>query len=403
MTRAFLLLLLFTAVLSACALEKVEDEGSSVSFSLEGDLAPGEEKTFCRYVRMPAAMGSDTEVFVKGGKHLLSEGAHHYLLYRTRKTEWTDDLDRTVACGEHEGVLENVTTYVTGGQIPEADADFPYAAALTFKPNEILLLQGHFLNPSRVPEHAKVDVTLRTRPAKDVSHRAGVLRFYDPFITLPPRGKGTATQTCTIKKDVTILSAAAHMHLRGVDYAAYLDPPNGPPSTTPFYTTKDGTHPTFFIGNLAVSAGSKIRFVCQYQNDEDRLVTQGPSAATDEMCMFNAFYFPAMNPEDEACEDAHGHGTGGASCAATTGCLEQCPVEEQPHFERGDPRVGPCWQRCITSSCPNVTAKLFPQLACTRAKCETECAAMGETCRACVRERCAPELDACQSLACGLQ
>src|SRR5205085_1799345 len=104
---------------------------------------------------------------------------------------------------------------------------------------------------------------------------------------------------------------------------------------------------------------------------------------------------PAMTPADEACEDMHAHGTGGASCAATTGCLESCPVEEAPHFEKNDPRVGPCWQQCITNSCPNVTAKLFPQLTCTADKCKAECAAMGETCRACVRERCAPELDAC--------
>lgn len=401
MTRASLLLPTVLVLAQACSLERIEDEGSAVSFSLEGDLSPGEEKTLCRYVRMPAAMGADTEVFVKGGQHTLSEGGHHYLLYRTTKTEWTDDLDRTVPCGEHEGVLENVTTYVTGGQTPEADADFPMAAALTFRPNEILLLQGHFLNASRVPAHAKVDVTLRTRPAKDVSHRAGVLRFYDPFITLPPRAKAQATQTCTIKKDVTILSAAAHMHARGVGYSAYVDPPDGPPSATPFYTTKDGMHPTFFVGFLPVTAGSKIRFVCEYANDEDRLVTQGPSAASDEMCMFNAFYFPAMDAKDEACEDMHGHGTGGATCAATTGCLEQCPVEERPHFERNDPRVGPCWQRCITESCPNVTEKLFPQLTCTARNCEAECAAMGETCRACVRERCAAELDACQSLSCG--
>jgi hypothetical protein len=99
----------------------------------------------------------------------------------------------------------------------------------------------------------------------------------------------------------------------------------------------------------------------------------------------------------------HGHGTGGASCAATTGCLEQCPVDERPHFERGDPRVGACWQKCITDSCANVTEKLFPQLTCTAKKCEPECSVMGEPCRACVRERCAPELEACQSLACGPQ
>jgi hypothetical protein len=201
-------LLAFLVLPGACSLERIEDEGSVVRFSLEGDLAPGEEKTMCRFVRMPAPLGDDREVFVRGGEHTLSEGGHHYLLYRTTKTEWTADMDATVPCGEHEGVFGTVTTYVTGGQTPHEKADFPAAAALAFRPNEILLLQGHFLNASRVPEHAKVDLTLRTMRASAVEYRAGVLRFYDPFITIPPRGSAKATMTCTIKKDVTLLSAA---------------------------------------------------------------------------------------------------------------------------------------------------------------------------------------------------
>lgn len=397
-----LFLFFFFAFLSvACGEGPPPDDDGAVAFSLDGDLAPGEEKTLCRYVRMPAARAGDAEVFVRGGRHVLSEGGHHYLLYRTTKTTWTDDMDATVPCGEHEGVLGNVTTYVTGGQTPEANADFPAAAALAFRPGEILLLQGHFLNAARAPRHASVRLELRTTKASAVEHRAGVLRFYDPFIVVPPRSKARAGMTCTIKRDVTLLSAAAHMHARGRGYAAYVDPPDGPPSRAPFYTTKDGMHPTFFVGFMPVRAGSKIRFECDYESTDGRTVVQGPSAEHDEMCMFNAFYFPAMAPEDEACEDMHGHGTGGASCAATTACLEQCPVTDRPRFETGDPRVGECWQRCITASCPNVTEKLFPQLTCTAAKCERECAAMGEGCRACVRERCAPELEACQSLVCG--
>lgn len=401
MTRAFFV---FWAVLLsvACAPHAVRDEGEAITFSLEGELSPGEEKTLCRYVRMPAAATDGApEVFVRGGRHALSEGGHHYLLYRTTKTTWADDMGAVVPCDEHDGVLGNVTTYVTGGQTPEANADFPAAAALAFRPGEILLLQGHFLNASRVPRRAAVELVLRTMPASAVERRAGVLRFYDPFIVVPPRARARASMRCTIKRDVTLLSAAAHMHARGVAYAAYLDPPDGPPSEAPFYTTKDGLHPTFFVGSMAIRAGSEIRFACDYESTEDRLVTQGPSAARDEMCMFTAFYYPAMSEEDEACEDMHGHGTGAASCAATTACLERCPASDRPRFETGDPRVGECWQQCIVASCPNVTEKLFPQLTCTAERCAAECAEMGESCRACVRERCAPELAACQSLACG--
>jgi hypothetical protein len=415
----------------ACAGASVRDPGDAITFSLSGMLAPGEEAYLCRYVRMPpeGVDGPGATIYVRGGRHALSEGAHHYLLYRTRLTDWTDAMGDVVRCDEHAVVMKSATDYVTGGQTPQENADFPSGAALPFAPGEILLLQGHFLNASAAPREAKVDLTLRTTSVAKVAQAAGVLRFYDPFIVVPPRGRSRATMRCPIPNDIVLLSGAAHMHARGVAYAAFVDPPNGPPSTTPFYTTSDGLRPTFFVGWQKIPAGSFLRFQCDYASDEDRTVVQGLSAASDEMCMFSGFYVaagapdgggagdaadaagpgsaagsafrPALSPADEACERMDEHGTGALSCAETTSCLEACPVSDAPDFASGDPRVGACWQRCITSSCPNVTGALFPQLTCTKARCAAECAEMGETCRACVAERCAAELSACQGLACG--
>lgn len=399
------------AFAAACSSSRAEDEGSVLTFELDSDLAAGQEAHFCKYVRMPAASQAASSassassapappIFVRGGSHDLSAGTHHYLLYRTRLTTWTEGMDRVVPCDEHEAIMKSATSYVTGGQTPHEDADFPAAAALSFQPGEILLLQGHFVNASTKPRQAHVRVDLRTAPSSAIEHTAGVLRYYNPFIVVPPRGKSTAKMSCTLRKDVTLLSAAAHMHARGVAYRAYIDPKDGPPSTTPFYTTKDGLHPTFYAGFLALPAGTTIRFECDYESADDMPIVQGLSATNNEMCMFSAFYYPAMDAADEACEDMHGHGTGTATCLETVTCLESCPVTDRPNFAEGDPRVGACWQSCITSSCPNVTRALFPELTCTSSKCSSECAVMGEPCRACVRERCAPELNACMGLAC---
>jgi hypothetical protein len=223
-----------------------------------------------------------------------------------------------------------------------------------------------------------------------------VLRFYDPFIHVPARGKATAKMSCTIKKDITLLSAAAHMHARGTAFRAYLGT-----AEAPFYTTGDGLHPTFFVGWQPIQKGTTVRFECDFENKDDHDVTQGLSATANEMCMLSGFYFPAMDPKDEICEDMHAHGTGTVSCKDTTSCLEACPVGERPNFASGDPRVGTCWQKCVTSSCPNVTKALFPQLTCTEQKCAAECAEMGEPCRNCVIEKCTRELGICQRLACG--
>jgi hypothetical protein len=382
----------------ACNPAPVTDPGDAVTFELHGTLQPSQEAYLCRFVRMP---DTGEDIFVRGGRHELSAGAHHYLLYRTRRTTWTDDMGAVVPCDEHTTVMKDTTGWVTGGQTPIENADFPNGAALPFKAGEILLLQGHFLNAQSTPAEAGVTLTLRTVPKSTVEAPAGVLRFYDPFIVVPARGTSRATMRCTIKKDIVLLSAAAHMHARGVNYEAYIDPPDGPPATTPFYTTTDGMRPTFFLGFMKIAAGSKIRFACDYSNKEDRTITQGLSAAQNEMCMFNAFYYPAMDPADEACADADEVGTGSATCAQTTSCLETCPVTDAPDFASGDPRVGECWQKCMTGSCPNVASALFPQLACTTEKCASECAAMGDACRACVANRCAADVAHCQAQRCG--
>ena len=232
------------------------DTGALVTFSLEAELAPGQEAHFCRYVRMPDGPPG-ARLFVRGGSHELGDGTHHYLLYRTRISAWQDGMDRVVPCEEHEAVMKSATSYVTGGQTPREDADFPAAAALPFHPGEILLLQGHFVNASPRPRPARVKLTLRTTAPSAVEHEAGVLRYYNPFIFVPPRGKATAKMSCTLKKDITLLSAAAHMHAHGVAYRAYVDLPDAPPSTTPFYETADGLHPTFYGGFMALPAGTR--------------------------------------------------------------------------------------------------------------------------------------------------
>jgi hypothetical protein len=349
---------------------------------------------------MPDGDGT-TPLWVMGGRHDLGPGTHHYLLYRTRLTTWTPDLDATVPCDEHASVMTSATQYVTGGQTPHEDADFPAAAALSFAPGEILLLQGHFVSSSPKPRRATIEVDLRLTSADKVEQKAGVLRFYDPFIFVPPRGTATARAECTLAHDVTLIAAAGHMHARGTAYRAYADPPGGPKSAAPFYTTKDGLHPDFWGGFSALPAGTTLRFECDYANDEDTPVIQGLSAVTNEMCMLSAFYYPAMDPADEACADMHGNGTGTTSCIDTVACLEGCPPGDAPDFSSGDPRVGECWQRCVTASCPNAATALFPELACTKDKCSAECTRSGEGCRSCVRERCASELDACTRLACG--
>jgi hypothetical protein len=363
--------------------------------------APAQRELYqCQFVKMPDTGG---EVFVSGGTYTTTPGTHHFLMFRTAPDMTAPPaLNAPVDCFEGQGVMQYERGFVTGGQVRTESADFPEGAALAFKPGEVLLFQGHFVNAGAQEVQAKIHVEMRSTAAETVKWRVGTYRFYNPFIYLPPgaHAPATASMRCHIHHDVTILSAGSHMHKRGVAYRAYFDTAGGPPADNPFFTTNDWQSPPYWRGPLTIPAGSAIRFFCDYQNDGDQPIIQGLSADNNEMCMFSAFYIPESDSDDDDCVSMDMHGTGTRTCAETNSCLLQCSPSDEPNFGSGKADVGECWQKCITESCPNVTETLFPQQICTQKNCATECAQFGPSCTSCVIAKCKAELDACQALEC---
>ncbi len=372
-----------------------------IAFDLSADVAASAETHVCQLVQMPAAPAGDTELFVSGGDYTTTAGTHHFLLFRTAPIDPPLPIGQPLDCFEGQGVMRFERGFVTGGQLRGENADFPDGAALAFKGGDVLLFQAHFLNAGAAAVTARVHVELRTTPAKSVRHRVGTFRFYDPYIFVPGHGAGTARMRCPVKHDVTIVSAGSHMHRRGTSYRAMLDLPGATPATAPFFTTNDWEHPPYFRGPLVAPAGSFVRFACDFASSDPADVVQGLSAEANEMCMFSAFYYPEGDLLEDECYDGDAHGGGARSCAQTLSCIQTCPRSEAPVFGDGKADVGPCFQKCIVDSCPNVTGKLFPELLCAQARCAAECATYGATCSKCVLDKCPTELNTCQALACG--
>jgi hypothetical protein len=154
----------------------------------------------------------------------------------------------------------------------------------------VLLLQVHYLNAGATTLRASVHAyfTVDTDGAA-IRQKASILFWYDPFIDVPAGRKSTAQMRCPVPKDITVLNAAPHFHARGAGYNAYLDQPEEPLASSPFYTTGGWNDDEAFTGPLHVPGGSRIRFECAYDNTQgSQPFFQGPSAATNEMCMFIA-------------------------------------------------------------------------------------------------------------------
>jgi hypothetical protein len=351
---------------------------------------------------MPATAG-----FIVGGQHEYTAGSHHLALYNTSRT--------SIPAGEGSPVVGDcygpTATYMTdidgivyAAANPAGELTMPAGVGLPYPASQVLLFQVHYLNAGAEPISAHVSVHLTTQTAR-VTQNAGFLFFYDPFIYVPQGAPAIASMRCPIPQDITLFSESSHYHSRGVGYQAYLDPPSGPPATSPFYTSSNWASPTIDRQTIPIGAGSHLRYYCDFDNRMgSQPYVQGTSATANEMCMFVGLYYPAMTKADQDCYAGDTYGTGTVSCTDTLTCLSACPPNDAGAQDPTTPTVtfNSCIQECIAKSCPDAAAPLTATLKCISAQCATPCATPGAACTSCVTSSCLAQYEACSTATCGV-
>lgn len=377
-------------------------DGGNPSLVITQHLAASTDVYRCAYVAP-----SPTDTFLIGASHVATAGTHHVLVFRTDLTSIPDGGSAPTDC--YAGLsspMRHMRGEAYGSQLRTGSFAFPPGVGLPLRGGEVLLVQVHFLNATAQDIDASVRLTLATTTA-GISTQAGVFFFDDPFIDIPAGALSQATMRCLVPNDVTIVSASSHDHSRAQRVAAFLDPPGGPLATLPFYSALDAANPLPLQATIAVAAGTRLRFRCDYQNTSGYSeVLQGLDIQANEMCVLSGAYYPAMNAEAESCAlSPDDFGSGQAACAQTLACVNACPYGTAPPADLGlssTPNVDPCWQRCVVASCPDASALLFALERCALTSCSTECATPSSSgCAACQAARCAAQSSACASDTCG--
>ncbi len=373
----------------------VDFPASPTTFDMDFTVGASTEDFECTYVTMPSTAG-----FIIAGQHEYTVGSHHLLIYRTNLTSIPAGEASPVLGSCYEGTsnyMSTITGVVYPAATPTGEITMPTGVGLPYSANEIFLFQVHYLNATANPISAHVSVHLTTQTTP-VQQNAGVLFFYDPFIYVPQGGLATASTRCPIPQNITMFTEGSHYHARGVNYQAYLDTASSP-ATTPFYTSNNWASPTIQLDTVQISAGSYIRYYCDYDNTQGtQAYLQGPSAEYNEMCMFVGLYYPAMDTSSEQCDNGDTFGVGTTSCTDTLTALSSCPSDD----------AGPegidfnqCIQQSFVQSCPNASGPLINVLNCIQTSCASECAAQGTACTSCIASSCATEYEACSSSTCG--
>lgn len=302
--------------------------GRGVQFSMLTTLEPGVEAEHCRFV-----LGPPEGMLAQHDEVRYTSGGHHVLLYDTpydkipTRTRDGASIDTSGVFDCSDGATDawEVTKLIAGSQngLHSSTLSLPEGVAVRVRPNAVLLINAHYLNPTPEPIHPQVLINLHTVPESELKQEGDVLFIYNPLIDVPAGARARARMRCPVNSDITLVNVQSHMHRRGVGYGVSLL------GQAPFYEHdrwQDVPVEDFGAG-MRIAAGQSFDYHCDYENAESRDIAQGPRS-TDEMCMLIGSYYP-IDLTTSACLTAGGErsaaewvGDGTASCKQTFECAQ---------------------------------------------------------------------------------
>lgn len=259
------------------------DQGVQVTTSMFA-LPPGAEKFTCYHAELP----KDGELDVKYWESVMTQGSHHFILYRT------DNDPVPAGTMDQNGCTTGFQNWIYSSAQPHIDLQIPEGVAMVLGANQRVSFDMHYINTG--DEALQVQVKLNAIFATGKFEKAASLISYNTGIFLQPHAAGTASGDCTPGNGAKFFYMLTHTHRRGklatisrtlasgmmgetiVKSTDWEVPEEKKWLTDPYETFKQG---------------EKIHYECDYMNDLDTLVTAGPSAQTNEMCMAIMYYFPA--------------------------------------------------------------------------------------------------------------
>jgi hypothetical protein len=257
-------------------------------------VMPGEEQFLCYYQNMPNTGTVNVGTFQSW---MTPGSSHHFIAYQQGTGGPFGGLtqpDGTLSsCGFGGG------TWVYATSLPGTivEMKFPTGVGLPFAAGSQIMLNMHFINPSSAAVSPVVKMNMLY--VNNIQYQAASMTSFNSGINVPAAtasGPGTQTVqgTCTAPTGSNFFIVTTHTHKHAT--LAEVDYVSGGQSTNLVHTT-DWEHPDVRIWNepnfLTIQPGDSFTYSCSYSNDSSSAVTVGETAASNEMCMEIAYYFPA--------------------------------------------------------------------------------------------------------------
>lgn len=384
---------------------KPPNAGEGIQLRMDSSLDAGVETERCQLFKLPE--GAD--LLVNRQETQYTPGSHHFLLYTTSYSEIpTTKSDGTpiepgavVDCPDGAPADFDVDRVVGGSQTAEGANIFGQldtGIAMRLKAGSIVLINTHYLNASPNTLDVSAAINLYTIPEAEFTTEAGVLFYYNPFISVPAHGTSKSRMRCLVETEINIVNLQSHMHRRGVGFTAKHISSSGVELETLYTNTEWENVPVSqYTPKKVIPAGDYLDYECEFNNPNDNTIVQGLKT-TNEMCMLIGAYYP-LNAQLETCDivdepfygAATWYGAGSATCADTLMCMAGVGSVEE-------------YFGCVTNSCEGAGPELSDFIRCQvsdgRGACSNDCP--GANCQACLQTACNAEIVACYTKSCNL-
>jgi len=251
------------------------------------DLNPGQEIFNCFHVATP----NDALFPVGEWDSQMSSGSHHFILYRAGGDGTPSGTLTNPGCTS--GFGGSTWLYTMGA--PRGHLAFPEGVAMNLQPHERIIFDMHYINTGTSVIHAKIGLNVNKVRAEKYQLADAQISF-NTRIAIPPNGMQTVQGDCTPAAGGNYFLMQTHMHKRGILATVNRKLASGQMGEELVHTT-NWDSPEVHLWQqapfLTFQPGEKFHYSCTFQNDRASVVTVGTSAENNEMCMAEAYFFPA--------------------------------------------------------------------------------------------------------------
>jgi hypothetical protein len=253
------------------------------------DLQPGQELFKCFHVAVPTT----AEFPVGEWDGQMSPGSHHFILYRAG----SDATATTAGVLTNSGCTQGFggTTWLYTQGTPRSHLAFPDGVAMALASAEKLNFDLHYINTGTEVIHAKVVLNVNKVKAEKWEKADAQISF-NVGINVPAHGTQTVGGDCTPVSGAKYFVMQTHTHKFGTLAVVNRKLANGMLGEELVKTT-NWDDPQAHIWQappfLTFQPGETFHYSCSYQNDTASAVRVGTSADVNEMCMAEAYFFPA--------------------------------------------------------------------------------------------------------------